>query len=169
MDNILGFSPRVNKDTSFMRLMDRCMEGRGVGFDDDINPDWIGVPVPLFVPILDFIRDDNYPGQGVGLKILQIELTVVKLSKDPWLCLGRSNADSQLLTIRYELPSSKLNTSELTLFECFVDQTNNGLILKNHKDLFRMYDTPDVEQLLSCYFSLKELRNLNIVSLKPKT
>lgn len=153
----LGFEPRMNKVTRFRELFDLCREHQGMPADaKGLNPDWVGVPLPFYVPVLSFMQTDT--GQMVAVNAYTFSLMIVERNKDTIYIENKDGYVRMAVSYAYGPDDYRLVLSSMA--------TSEDGVTRRVEDLLVMPGTDDVEQILSCYLSLYEMQKLNIRSLK---
>ena len=153
----LGFEPRMNKVYRFIELYDLCRKHQRVLPDSHmINPDWVGIPVPFYVPALTFLQTDS--GQTIAVNSYTFFLMILERNKNTIYVEAKDGHVQMAVTYAYGPDDYRLVLSSMK-------PTEEGT-LKRVEDLLVIPGTDDVEQILSCYLSLCEMQKLNIRSLK---
>lgn len=165
----IGFKPHVNRIWEFSKLINTLREAMGQEVID--NPGWLGLPLKFHIPYLAF---ENNPEDGYDqIHVVKISTTGVfyihnltsvtgeLLSQDPVLFLGDSKNEGYIVT---RFPDDSIELARSALFD------KDGIVVAPiYSRLLRLWDTEDVENLLSSFFSMRELHKLKIGSLKKAT
>lgn len=157
----LGFGPRMNRVTRFRELYDLCRTHQGMPADQrTINPDWIGTPLTFYVPALSCVPSEA--GQSVAVRVYTLSLMILERNKDTiYIESGNKGAVNMAVSYAYGPDDYRLVLSSM------ITDSNSGFT-RRVEDLLVLPGTDDVEQILSCYLSLCEMKKVDIRCIKMK-
>ena len=155
----LGFGPRMNKVVRFRELFELCRAHQGKPEDPRrINPDWVGTPLPFYAPAMTAVPADV--GQTVGIKVYSFSLMILERNKDTiYIEPQGSGTVSMAISYTYGPDDYRMVLSSMI--------TDDGYA-RRVEDLLVMPGTDDVEQVLSCYLTLCEMKKVDIRCIKTK-
>lgn len=157
----LGFGPRMNKVVRFRELFELCRAYQGKPEDPRrVNPDWVGTPLPFYAPAMTVVQADI--GQTVGIKVYSFSLMILERNKDT-IYIEPQGSGSASLAVSYAYGPDDYRM----VLSSMITNTDDGLT-RRVEDLLVMPGTDDVEQVLSCYLTLCEMKKVDIRCIKMK-
>lgn len=163
----VGLSARLNKAYRFDELMRLDAESRPTMTIVPENPGWLGAPKIFRVPFITYKDDEEGGGQKPVVSVLNLNMYQMYLKEGtPWLIFEFFNKDTpDFLTVerlidKKERVGLKLSITSIVLSAKDVPQAENTAIIMT------LWDTDDVEAILSGYFTMCQMRSLYIGKLK---
>lgn len=163
----IGLSARLNKVYKFDDLMRLDAESRPTLTLVPQNPGWLGAPKVFRVPFIAYKDDEEGGGQKPIISVVHLNMYQMYLKEGtPWLIFEFFNADSknflvvEKLVDKKERVGLKLSITSIVLSARDVPQAEDTAIIMT------LWDTNDVEAILSGFFTMHRMRSLYIGSLK---
>ena len=163
----VGLSARLNKAYRFDELMMLDAKSRPTMTVVPENPGWLGAPKIFRVPFIIYKDDEESGGQKPVVSVLYLNMYQMYLKDGaPWLIFESFNKDTtDFLTVeklidKKERVGLKLSVTSIVLSAKDVPQAENTAIIMT------LWDTDDVEAILSGYFTMCQMSSLYIGKLK---
>ena len=176
MTKTIGFNVHMNRVYTEQALREQFSRMNGYSPDDpDVNTEWGGVGIPFKIPTPDIARwgspEAGDSEQAQEIKVYTIMMYTMCTETGSCLYFGEESSGYLYVihTITAQVGSGNEAQKGLTLSLARITGEAQPHYFEIVQHLHTIWNSDDVEVLLSTYFTMKNMNGLEIRSLTSKT